>query len=336
MGSGDPDTGLLDELWANLGEAAGSGLNIFFINADEVKAVLALLKATGPRRPGGFDVVYPVWELAEYPDHWARELDRFDEIWVPTRFIYDSIAARARKPVVLVPFASGFAGDVHCDRARLALPEGRFLFLFFFDFSSFMERKNPFAVVRAFERFRGIRPGSEATLILKLSGAHPDAPQVGKLRDMIAPLGNHVSVIDRTLTGEEMGQLLACCDSFVSLHRSEGFGRGLAEAMSLGKPVIATGYSGNMDFMDRENSLLVDYRLVAVPAGDYPFAAGQVWAEANVEQAADFMALLSDDPAYRRSIGARAKRAIEESNGYRRIGELIRERIAHIDRSVRS
>ncbi len=333
FGLAEPDECLLEELWAFLVEGVGDAVNIFFINADEVATVLAHLRATGRFAGRGYNIVFPVWELAHYPAEWARQLDRFDEIWVPTRFIHDSIAPQVRKPVALLPFASELRDGVTGDRAELGLPEGRYLFLYFFDFTSYIERKNPFAVLQAFELFLRDRPGAEATLVLKLSGVHKSPQEFGKLSHYIAPFKDHVLLLDRILSDEEMAGLLRCCDCFVSLHRSEGFGRGLAEAMSKGKPVIATAYSGNMDFMNADNALLVDYELVPVAEGGYPFATGQVWAEANIDQAANYMALLYDDPAFGRLLGKRAKDAIRKTNGYMEIGALYRDRILAIERA---
>jgi glycosyltransferase involved in cell wall biosynthesis len=140
-------------------------------------------------------------------------------------------------------------------------------------------------------------------------------------------LGDRVVFIDRRLTAEEMPNLVRCCDCFVSLHRAEGFGRGLAEAMFLAKPVIATAYSGNMDYMSAENSLPVDYRLVPVADGCYPFHAGQVWAEADVAQAVAHMVCLYDDPRKAKKIGMRAAESIRRTHGYAVIGKVYRDRI---------
>ncbi len=330
-GLSEPDENLLQELWNNLVDVTGTGFNIFFINADEVETVLAYLKATGRYLAGSYEIIYPVWELQQFPAKWARRLERFDEIWVPTRFIRDSIGPKVCRRVVLLPFASELPHRAVCRRQDLQLPEGRYLFLFFFDFTSYIQRKNPFAVLNAFDRFLRHRPGSNATLVLKLSGVRSESSEYEALRTRVTPLGEHVVLLDRILSGYQMMQLLECCDCFVSLHRSEGFGRGLAEAMSLGKPVIATAYSGNMDFMNEHNALLVDYDLVPVPEQEYPFASGQFWAEADVDQAAGYMTRLIDDPAWGRVLGARARQDINKTNGCVRVGRMYAERIREIE-----
>ncbi|ULU25212.1 glycosyltransferase [Dyella terrae] len=129
------------------------------------------------------------------------------------------------------------------------------------------------------------------------------------------------------MTDNDTKNLVRCCDAFVSLHRSEGFGRGLAEAMYLGKPVVATAYSGNMDFMDSDTAHLVGYDLVPLKAGDYPHGEGQKWADAHVDEAAAHMITLVDHPEDGRSMGKRAARRIRNFCGYRAAGIRYRDRI---------
>jgi glycosyltransferase involved in cell wall biosynthesis len=127
-------------------------------------------------------------------------------------------------------------------------------------------------------------------------------------------------VLPRTLTDDEMKNLVRCCDCYVSLHRSEGFGRGPAEAMVLGKPVIATRWSGNLDFMNDNNSILVDCALTPVAPEAYPYWQGQHWAEPDVEQAAASMVDLLDEPEKGLAIGRRASLEMRREFSYRAIG----------------
>jgi glycosyltransferase involved in cell wall biosynthesis len=134
----------------------------------------------------------------------------------------------------------------------------------------------------------------------------------------------------------EIRSLVGQCDCFVSLHRSEGFGRGLAEAMLMGKPVIATGYSGNLDFTNEENCCLVDYELVPVGDGEYPFGAGQLWAEADVDVAADFMRTLVNDPAFAREKGEAGARYIRRDHSFGAVGARYRRRLEQLGLVERS
>ena len=152
-------------------------------------------------------------------------------------------------------------------RGSLHLPDG-FLFLFAFDFFSIFERKNPLGLIRAFTR--AFRAGEGPTLVIKTINGDRKLHDLEKLR--AATEGRQdIIVIDEDYSAEEKNSLLGLCDCYVSLHRSEGLGLTMAEAMGLGKPVIATGYSGNLDFMTAENSYLVDYTMGAVPAGSDPY-----------------------------------------------------------------
>jgi glycosyltransferase involved in cell wall biosynthesis len=172
-------------------------------------------------------------------------------------------------------------------------------------------------------------------LVVKMSGADacPEAAEVirARLTAQTANLGlGRVTVIERDLTDRETKELVRCCDCFISLHRSEGFGRFLAEAMLLGRPVIATAYSGNLEFMTPEVSCLVDYRLVPVAPGAYPFWEDQVWAEPDVEEAVAWMIRLVDDPAWGRRLGQRASAHIRSHFSYRAVGLQYLERLRQI------
>jgi glycosyltransferase involved in cell wall biosynthesis len=151
------------------------------------------------------------------------------------------------------------------------------------------------------------------------------------LKSEIADLGGEdagrMVLVEGDLTAAEITSLLWVCDGFVSLHRSEGFGRLLAEAMLMGKPVIATAYSGNVDFMTADNSLPVPHELVPVPDGAYPFGAGQSWAEPDVDCAVEHMLRLLDHPNDGLQIGERASRHMRVAFGHRAAGLRYAERI---------
>jgi glycosyltransferase involved in cell wall biosynthesis len=333
-GLDDPGEDLLNEFWYALSERVGSGVNIFFINADEVEPVLAELTGTGRFTGDGYNIICPVWELSSYPPEWARHLERFDEIWVPTRFIRDAIAPRVQRPVFLMPFASTRNRVSAYSRAYFGIPQDHYVFLNFFDVSSRLARKNPNAVLEAFALFRKDRPQSKAILIMKVLGSRAHRAELSELLVRLSQFDGQAFLLTKVMSVAELTGLMECCDCFVSLHRSEGFGRGLSEAMSLGKPVIATGYSGNLDYMDKGNALLVDYDLIPVAPDQYPFGEGQVWAEADVDHAALQMRRLYDEPDLGRSIGSLAFREIRETNGYRTVGGCYKARLDALRRGL--
>jgi len=308
-------------------------INIYHINGDEVDQALATL-ADRSGAQQSYDIVYPAWELARYPLEWAQHLNRFDEVWAPSRFIEKSLAAAVDSPVYHMPLAcevilSGFRG-----RRWFGIPESSYAFLFFFDVRSYATRKNPEGVVSAFRRMLELRPLAETVLVLKVNGAELAPDALTCLRRSLADIAERVVLIDATLTDNETKNLVRCCDCFVSLHRSEGFGRGLIEAMYLGKPVIGTAYSGNMDFMDSDNSLPVSYRMQPLVAGDYPHWEGQAWADPDLEQAATWMAALIDDPRQGYAIGRRAADSVRRNFSYRASGRRYLERLCSIMRRL--
>lgn len=302
-------------------------INVFHLNGDEVRLALSTLGGL-PRN--AYNIVYPAWELSRYPQEWAQQLDRFDEIWAPSHFIREALLPAVQKPVVHMPLACEVMLSAFRSRRYYGIPEAAYAFLFFFDFRSFATRKNPQAAIRAFERLCQLRPSANACLVIKVHGAEAAPEALEELQRSLVPWRGRVVLINRQMDDNDTKNLLRCCDCFVSLHRSEGFGRGLAEAMYLGKPVIATRYSGNLDFMGDDTAYLVDHTLVSVRPGEYPHAEGQQWADADAGQAADCMAALVDDPARGYAIGRGASRAIRTQIGWRAAGMRYRDRIEAI------
>ena len=142
--------------------------------------------------------------------------------------------------------------------------------------------------------------------------------------------GASIIVIDRVMTDQEVRNLVRNCDCFISLHRSEGFGFGMAEAMYYGRPVIATGYSGNTDFTHEDNACLVDYTLIPVKDGEYPYPDGQRWADPDLEQAAWFMRKLVSEREFGLGLGGRAAEYIRTHHSFRAVGERYRRRLAKL------
>jgi glycosyltransferase involved in cell wall biosynthesis len=310
-------------------------INIWHVNGDEVAQ--ALPHTTARQVTGSYNVIYPAWELSRYPTALARQLERFDEVWAPSGFVRDSIAGAVTVPVVHMPLACEVLLESFLGRRYFGLRESAFSFLFFFDVRSYQTRKNPEAVIEAFTRVARRRPNDDLLLVLKVNGAEQHPERFQALRASAGSLGSQALFLPQPMTDNEVKNLVRCCDAFVSLHRSEGFGRGIAEAMCLGKAVIATGYSGNMDFCDETTTLLVPYRLVDVPEDAYPHAAGQVWADPDVSAAADAMERLLDEPGLAETLGRRAALRLQTGFGLRVAGARYRDRLALIrDRSGRA
>jgi glycosyltransferase involved in cell wall biosynthesis len=275
-----------------------------------------------------YNVGYWFWELSTFPQSWRYAQHLIDEIWVNTDFIAQAVAPLNR-PVYKIPFAIEFdcpAGK--WTRDYFSLPSAPFLFLFSFDFHSFIARKNPQAVIAAFKL--AFPSGMEsAFLVIKTSNSTTYPEQRRMLEEAIQG-DSRIVIMDVQLSNPEMRGLLSVADCYISLHRSEGLGLGLAESMYLGKPVIATAYSGNLEFMNTENSALVSYELIPVQKGEYPFAEHQVWADPNIVEAADCMRRMATDRDYCAYLGRNAAAYMREYHSSERMGQAMQERLTSI------
>lgn len=278
------------------------------------------------RREDVYRIAYWAWELETVPDEWVEAAETVDEIWSPTEFVAQAMRARMRRPVYhMLPGVE--VGPVEpVSRAGFNIPEDHFVFLFAFDLHSQLHRKNPIGLIRAFQT--AFRTDDRATLVIKTSGGDIHAADLALLQN--AARGENIVLLDQMLPRAQAYGLIAMADCFVSLHRSEGFGLGLAEAMLLAKPVIATGYSGNLDFMNRENSLLVDYKIVEIAEDRAIYTRGNFWAEPSLEHAA---ALMRQVYEHRDEASARARRAqpeIERLLSIEAAGRRMRDRLEQI------
>jgi hypothetical protein len=268
------------------------------------------------------------WELPRFPEKWCDRFAYYDEIWVGTSFIANALAPVSPLPVVRVPpvLTAEAPGSRVRGRRLLGAADGEYVYLFVFDVNSHLERKNPLAVVEAFTR--AFAPTDPARLVIKTVNAASDAEGFATLRGRAR--GYRVSFYDGYWPAEEMRDLTAACDVYVSLHRSEGIGLTISDAMALGKPVIATGWSGNMDFMNVANSFPVRYELVEIEKKVGPYGAGEVWADPSAEHAAELMRLVFADRPQAEARGRAARRDIEANYSEEAVGRLVGERLAVI------
>ena len=328
----DPRTDV--EFLSRLTDHIPPGIRIYSLNGDEVAAVVEAIEARAPGSFGsGYNIVFPAWELPRYPREWAQQLERFDEAWTASPFADASIRMAVRIPVFQLPNACEPHIGESFDRSHFGIPDGRFAVLFFFDVSSYVTRKNPLAVIEAFRRLIAVRPFAPVQLVIKLNNSARDRGILETIRSHTATLGDRITIIDATLTTNEARNLTRCCDCFLSLHRSEGFGRGPAEAMFFGKPAVTTGWSGNMEYMNPEVSCPVDYSLIPVREGEYPHGEDQVWADADIGHAAQILVRLLDDPAYATALGKRGRAHMQLNYSDAAIGRRYRARLEAIARA---
>ncbi len=248
-----------------------------------------------------------VWELPAVPAAWHVGAKFVHEIWAPSAFCAEAFEplAPGRVRVVPYPLAALPPPRIEGGRADFGLPEGALVVLVVFNLASSRVRKNPEGAIRAFRAAFGDRP--DRMLVLKLSGTSLYPEDLAEIRAMVADAPN-IRVIDETIPEPALRGLIAASDIVMSLHRAEGFGLIPATAMLLGRPVVTTGWSGNMSFMDADSAGLVKYDLVPVndPRGTYRLE-GSRWAEPDAGHAAALLRQLADDPSARAALAARGR-----------------------------
>ena len=302
-------------------------INIVHLNADTALWDYIYLNAAGLTR--AYNVGYWAWELEHLPEKWNFAYTVYNEIWASTRFAQNAFAEGDKRDVLLMPMAvdKPEAGAAMV-RADIGLTEDEFVFYYGFDFRSFMARKNPEAVINAFLHAFG---GTEKKVCLLLKTLAGDSDDNNFVRiKALADQDPRIVILDREFARADLYALISQCDAFVSPHRSEGFGRGPAEAMLLGVPVIATNYSGNIDFTTSETALVVDYDLVPLAAGEYPGGEGQVWADIKVDELAAAMRSLAEDPEACRRLGKAGHEFMAEHHAIPVIGALHAKRIKEL------
>ncbi|MHB8761290.1 MAG: glycosyltransferase family 4 protein [Coriobacteriia bacterium] len=332
--SGRDDT--YDSMMEPPSAAKPHALTLFHMNAPNL--VAELREHPELSREDRLTACVPFWELPALPASWLPILDAMDIILAPSRFVEEAVRTALPNSVCIHYRQTVFVPDnVHENRSRWGIPDSAFAFVSSFDITSDLARKNPEAVIDA---FRMAFPGEhDVRLVLKINSSQETRELFAdRLRTLIesAAADPRIVLIDRMLDYGDVLSLYASSDVLVSLHRSEGLGLSLMEAMALGKPVITTAWSGNMDFSTPENSCLVGYDLVSVVSTVPAYAsavigAGQRWAEPRVAEAAQHMRQLFYDRDLTARLGAQARedlRAIREAYEGGEMVTALREAIA--------
>ncbi len=267
------------------------------------------------------------WEVAKFPERWRGSFDHIDEVWVASEHISAAIQPLSPVPVRTIRVPVTPVAPARLSRASLAMPEG-FCFLFVFDYRSVFRRKNPLGVVEAFRA--AFKPGSGASLVVKSVSGDLFPEQADELAAAAAEHPD-IHLIEETVEAEVKNAMIESCDCYVSLHRSEGLGLTMAEAMYFGKPVIATAYSGNLDFMTAGNSYLVEHSMARIGASAGPYPEDAEWAEPNLEHAAAQMRHVFEQRGEAESRGRRAAADIRRTHSPRAAGELLARQLGSAD-----
>src|SRR3954463_11416251 len=300
--------------------------NIVCLNAEHL---LSFARGDGRELLAGrYSVGLWFWETNRLPPELRPALGYVDEIWVASPFVADAISAETSKPVLTFPLPVVAPPPSGLTRADLGLADEAFVFAYVFDYFSTIERKNPLGVIEAFTRAFP-EPG-RPLLYLKTINGERSRDELARVRAAAAGRPD-VRIDDGYVAGDRLAALTQHCDCYVSLHRSEGFGLTIAEAMALGKPVIATAYSGNLAFMDEESSFLVPYSLTALEQAVGPYPAGTVWADPDLDEAARLMRAVVDDPEAARERGSRGQQTIRDRQSIERAAEFVVERMPELE-----
>lgn len=278
-----------------------------------------------------FVIGYWPWELPRWPAPWAGAFDLVSEVWASSRYTQAAFEKSAPVPVLHMPMAVDLPHFEPQPRARFGLRDGVFQFLFVFDWHSWPARKNPTGVVQAFRL--AFPAGTEPVgLAIKMIGAESGSAEISAFK-VLTDADRRISLIAGTLDRSALAALYGCCDAYVSLHRAEGFGRTMAEAMLMGKPVVATNWSGSMDFLDANSGCPVDFSLRPIEDGEYPYSDGQVWAEPDLRSAAEWLRWLAADAARASARGSAGRERIIEQYGIASVGARYAERLHALWRS---
>ena len=262
------------------------------------------------------------WELEELPAEWLNSMDWANEVWAPTSFLVNTFRKYLKVPVVGMLPGVELPFFERKSRQYFKLPEDRFLFYFSFDMGSVMQRKNPLAVIAAFRK--AFRPDDKVHLVIKVSRGHTDPESLALLERAAAEAG--ATLINEVFSRSDVLALMDQANCYVSLHRSEGLGLGMAESMLMAKPVIATRYSGNLDFMTDETSYLVDAGRVmiekeATPTCPYP--KGCVWGDPSVDHAAALMRRVYEQQDDALSVGIKAQEDLQNRLSLKAYGQRM-------------
>jgi glycosyltransferase involved in cell wall biosynthesis len=280
---------------------------------------------------------YWAWELESFPDGWEAYFCKFDEIWAPSAFSAQALAQRSPIPVISVPHLLDWPklNSLYQQRSRINAFKNTtsciakpFRFLCCFDYWSTTLRKNPYDIIKAFQLAFPLAAKSSASveLYLKTSNSEKFPQETAELKS-ITKDDSRIHWIDTLLSHQEFDELLISTSAFVSLHRSEGFGLVIAEAMALAIPVIATAYSGNLEYCLPNSYCAVPWepQFINSTVGDYP--SGSHWAQPHIPSAVAFMQELVSLPDYAFDIGLRGRESVRFRLSAERICSIVSQRL---------
>lgn len=267
------------------------------------------------------------WEVSSIPESSIAASRYIDELWVASPFLADAFGKVLPIPVRVFPHPFDPSASDSTERLKIPALVDRFVFLFMFGYDSSGPRKNPEAVCEAFVKaFPQAKPDGPVLIIKSVKARSVGFDQHVTMTDRFGSRGD-IFFIDGVMSAQGRMSLLRRCDCYLSLHRSEGLGLSLMEAMADGKPTIATGFSGNLSFMSSENSLLVGWESTRKGLDTHPYdqLSNASWAEPNTDEAAAAMRKVFSDRDFGGAIGVRGQQHIRSKHGLHSVGRVLAE-----------
>lgn len=300
-------------------------INLIHLNPNEIAN--AVWKLDPAKLRGKYNIAYWLWELPEFPAEWRYTFRLFDEIWTPAEFISQTMRRQTEKPVFTMPYGLREPKtSAECGRANFGLPVDKFLFLMSYDGNSVTARKNPEGNIRA---YRSAFSPEDNSVGLVVKATHEKAAELERLCGLVESYPN-IYVLTDSYSKEEFNSLIRCADVYISLHRAEGFGLVMAEAMLLGTPVIATNWSANTEFMNQDAACMVDAQVVPLEKDYPPYHAGDHWAQPDEDQAAEWMVKLYTDRAFREGLTVRARAHVTSEFSPKKAAQIMKKRLLEL------
>lgn len=273
-----------------------------------------------------YTILFMVWESEYIAPELAENLNLFNEIWTTSKYCKTIFQKTFPNPIKIVPHPVEVDIQRVVNKKKIGyIDKTKFSFLFIFSYHSSIERKNPFFLIESFKKAFGDRDDVE--LVIKTVGASKHKKSRQRLQQC---LSNNIKIYDVELDKDSVNQLIQSCDAYVSMHHSEGFGLTLAEAMYLGKPVIATNYSGNTEFMNDDNSFLVDYELGYIENSDPTFCPKTLWGNPLLDDAVEKLRSVYENSEVREKKAANASLFVKDALSFFTIGSTIKKRVDYL------
>lgn len=317
-----------DETFTDFNDDFPFGISLYQISPSEVNNLLTY--KTHDKLKEKYNILYVAWESEYFPEEFKKNISYFDEIWVPSIYCKEIISKNTESPVIVIPHPIDLIAKSTIETTNF-YDGTKFNFLFIFDYNSSIDRKNVIGLIDAFDlAFLG---NSEVCLTIKTSLSKKYKSEKRFLQSKIKGKSN-IKIVEKIYQKIELNEIISKCDCYVSLHRSEGFGLTMAEAMYYNKPVIATGYSGNLQFMNNNNSFLVPFDITVNTKNVINYKKDTVWAKPSLNKAAEFLKFVFTYKSEATAISLVGQKEIFDNLSLLKIGQLMKDRIEYIDKHI--